>query len=142
MNALAQLSILSLIMTPEERRLLSHVGIKKTLNPPAKFTSLEIRYYEMLKEMKIDFIPQYPLCGRFYDAFLPKEKIILEFDGTFWHPKTEADAKYAHQKKSFKVDVLKNKYAREYGLKIYRIREESPITSTQLRKLIVEGTIE
>jgi hypothetical protein len=140
MISLASRSIFFNILTQEQRTLLPHVGIKKILNPPQAFTALEIHYYNMLTELKIEFVPQYPLCGRFYDAYLPKYNVLLEFDGTFWHPKTEEEAVYNHQKKSFKVDKLKNKYAKDYGITLYRIREEEPITSTQL-KLLIEGKL-
>jgi very-short-patch-repair endonuclease len=129
-------SIFSGILTDDQKRLLPHVGIKKILNPPKHYTSLENRYYNMLKEINVKFVPQFPLNGRYYDAYIPEKNLLLEFDGTFWHPKTEADAKYDHQKKAFKVDQLKNRYAKERGIKILRIREEAPITSTQLKELI------
>lgn len=138
METITSLSIFHGLMTPDQKRLLPHVGIKKILNPPNKYTSLENRYYNMLNEIGIKFVPQYPLNGRYYDAFIPEKNILLEFDGTFWHPKTEADAKYAHQKKSFKVDRLKDRYAKERGLTIFRIREEAPMTSEQLKTLIME----
>lgn len=136
----ATLSIFHGIMTEEQKKLLPHVGIKRILNPPNHYTSLENRYYNMLKEIGITFVPQYPLSGRYYDAYIPDKNLLLEFDGTFWHPKTESDAKYDHQKKSFKVDRLKDKYAKERGIRIYRIREEAPMTSTQLKALIEEGS--
>jgi very-short-patch-repair endonuclease len=115
---------------------MKYVGVKKTLKPNLNFTSLERKYYHMLKELDVYYVPQYPMGGRFYDAYLPDHNILFEFDGTFWHPKTQADAKYGFQKKSMRVDELKNKMASDKGYKIIRIREEEPITSEQMRKLI------
>jgi len=124
-------------MTTQQRELMSHIGIRRLIKPSkAKFTSLEIRYYDMLTEIGVKFVPQYPMDGRFYDAYLPEKKVLLEFDGSFWHPKTEKDATYEHQKKNFKVDRLKDQYAKERGLKLYRIREDEPINSFQLRELV------
>lgn len=125
-----------MVLTKSERRRLKFVGVKKTMKPPTNFTSLEIKYYNMLDEIGVYFVPQYPIGGRFYDAYLPDENILFEFDGTFWHPKTQADAKYGFQKKSMRVDELKNKMASDKGYKIIRIREEEPITVEQMKELI------
>jgi hypothetical protein len=74
--------------------------------------------------------------GRYYDAYLPDQNILLEFDGSFWHPKSKDDCKYIFQKKSMEVDKLKNKMAVDKGMKIIRIREESPVTTAEMKKLI------
>lgn len=90
----------------------------------------------MLKQLDVYYIPQYPMGGRYYDAYLPDQNILFEFDGSFWHPKTENDIKYDFQKKAIKVDALKNEMAKKKGMRIIRIREDEPITSEQMRKLI------
>jgi len=115
---------------------MSFVGIKKTLKPEVKATSLENFYYMMLNELDVDYIPQFPLGGRYYDAYLPDHNILFEFDGTFWHPLNKAEAKYGFQKKSMRVDEQKNKMAKDKGYRMIRIREEAPITTEQMRKLI------
>ena len=74
--------------------------------------------------------------GRFYDAYLPDENILFEFDGSFWHPKNEAACKYPFQKRSIVVDKLKNEMALKKGIKIIRIREDEPITTEQMKGLI------
>lgn len=130
-----QPSIFDNICDAEKKLLLSR-GIKKFSKSTKKFTSLEILYYNMLKELKIKYIPQYPLSGKFYDAYLPDYKILLEFDGTFWHPSELKYATYDHQKKNFFNDIKKDKYAKDYGLTLYRIREGSLMTSEKLKKLI------
>lgn len=129
-------SIFSKVLSSSERKRMKHLGIKKTLNPSLHFTNLERKYYLMLKELDVFYIPQYPMGGRFYDAFLPDENILFEFDGSFWHPLTEEDCKYDFQKKNMKVDVIKNDMAKKKGMRIIRIREEEPITKDQLKKLI------
>jgi very-short-patch-repair endonuclease len=129
-------SILDQVLSKNERRHLKHVGIKKTLKPSANFTSLERKYYLMLKDIGVYYVPQYPMGGRYYDAYLPDQNILLEFDGSFWHPKSKDDCKYIFQKKSMEVDKLKNKMAEDKGIRIIRIREESPITTTEMKKLI------
>jgi len=130
-------SILDKVLTKHERRRMKYVGLKKTLKPSDKrFTSLERKYYLMLKNLDVYYVPQYPMGGRYYDAYLPDQNILFEFDGSFWHPKNEDDAKYDFQKKAFKVDELKNKMAEKKGMKIIRIREDEPITLEQMKKLI------
>ena len=76
-------SILDQVLTKNERRHLKHVGIKKTLKPSANFTSLERKYYMMLKDIGVYYVPQYPMGGKVYDAFLHDENILFEFDGSF-----------------------------------------------------------
>ncbi len=130
------LSILDKVLSKNERRYLKHVGLKQTLKPKLNFTSLERKYYYMLKEIGVYYVPQYPMGGRYYDAYLPDQNILFEFDGSFWHPKNEDDAKYDFQKKAMKVDEIKNKIAKKKGMKIIRIREDEPITMEQMKKLI------
>lgn len=129
-------SILDQVMTKSERKRMRHVGLKQTLKPRKNFTSLERKYYSMLKNLGVDYVPQYPLGGRYYDAYLPDHNILFEFDGSFWHPKNEDDAKYAFQKKAMKVDEIKNQLAEKKGIKIIRIREDEPITTEQIKELI------
>lgn len=129
-------SIFSGILSASERSRMKYVGIKKTLKPRTNFTNLERKYYLMLKELDVFYVPQYPMGGRFYDAFLPDRNILLEFDGSFWHKEKLEDCKYDFQKKSMKVDALKNSMAKEKGIKIIRIKENEPITKEQLKKLI------
>lgn len=129
-------SILDQVMSKSERKRMRHVGIKHTLKPKTKFTSLERKYYLMLRNLGVDYVPQYPMGGRYYDAYLPDHNILFEFDGSFWHPKNKEDAKYSFQKKSMKVDELKNKMAENKGIKIIRIREDEPISTEEMKKLI------
>jgi very-short-patch-repair endonuclease len=130
-------SIFENILSKNERRYLKHVGIGKILRPSQiRYTGLERKYYMMLKSLGVFFVPQYPLEGRYYDAYLPDHNILFEFDGSFWHPKTEKEAIYGFQKKAIKVDKLKNEIAKKEGMKIIRIREESPITVEEMKKLI------
>lgn len=129
-------SILDQVMTKNERKLLRFVGIKRTLKPCTKSTSLERYYYMMLTELDVKYIPQFPLGGRYYDAYLPDHNILLELDGAFWHPKTLEECKYGFQKKSMRVDALKNKMATDKGYRIIRVREDEPVTTEEMRALI------
>lgn len=129
-------SLLDKVLSKNERRRLQYVGINRTLKPRGNFTGLERKYYLMLKDLNVYYIPQYPLDGRIFDAYLPDHNILLEFDGAFWHPTTIKDCKYGFQKKNMEVDKMKNAIAEKHGHKIIRIREDDPITTAELRKLL------
>ena len=129
-------SIFDKVLSSSERKRMKYVGIKKTLKPRLNFTNLERKYYLMLKDLNVFYVAQYPMGGRYYDAFLPDQNILLEFDGSFWHKEKLEDCKYDFQKKNMKVDKLKNRMAKEKGMKIIRIKENEPITQEQLKELI------
>lgn len=129
-------SIFDGILSNSERRRMQYVGINKILKPRLNFTSLERKYYLMLKDLDVYYVPQYQLEGKYYDAFLPDHNILLEFDGSFWHPSTKAECKYDCQKKNMENDQVKDEIAKRHSIKLIRIREEKPITTEQLKKLI------
>ena len=119
-------------------RHMGYVGIHRILKPRVHFTSLEQKYYMMLKTLNVFYVPQYKLDGRFFDAYLPDYNLLVEFDGSFWHPETVNDCKYECQKKNYVVDKLKNEIAKRSGHKILRIRENKPVTTQELRQLLKE----
>lgn len=48
-------------------------------------TLLELKFEDLLKSLNIDFISQYTMCGYNFDYYVPKNNIIIEVDGDFWH---------------------------------------------------------
>jgi very-short-patch-repair endonuclease len=122
-------------------RHMGYVGIHRILKPRVHFTSLEQKYYMMLKTLNVFYVPQYKLDGRFFDAYLPDYNLLVEFDGSFWHPETVNDCKYECQKKNYVVDKLKNEIAKRSGHKILRIRENKPVTMQELRQLLKESKL-
>lgn len=119
-------------------RQMGYVGIHRILKPRGHFTSLEQKYYVMLKTLNVFYVPQYKLNGRFFDAYLPDYNLLIEFDGSFWHPESVNDCKYECQKKNYVVDKLKNEIAKLNGHNILRIRENKPITPVEFRKILNE----
>lgn len=101
-------------------------ALKNNFNKP---TSLEKKYYSLLKDEKIKFEPQYELEGRWFDAYLPAYNTLLEFDGDFWHKESLNECQYDFQRKSYYVDQLKTKLAKKYGMKLIRIKESNPVSS-------------
>lgn len=122
-------------------RHMGYVGIHRILKPRGHFTSLEQKYYMMLQSLNVFYVPQYKLDGRFFDAYLPDYNLLVEFDGSFWHPETVNDCKYECQKKNYVVDKLKNEIAVTNGHKILRIRENKPVTAQELRQLLKESKL-
>lgn len=106
-------------------------GLKKGLfnsrkKLPNKF---EQRLYNILKVENIEFIPQYELGGKFYDAYLPDYNTLIEFDGNFWHKDTLEECIYPIQKRNLKNDKRKDFIAKVNGYKLIRIKELDYITS-------------
>ena len=113
---------------------ISHSGFEAAWGK--KETALERRYYDMLNSEQIEFIPQYELAGKLYDAYLIHEKVLLEFDGTFWHPSSLDECQYEWQKSNFVNDRAKDEIAKTHGLKLVRVREDEPVNS--IKGLLVD----
>lgn len=94
-----------------------------------KETSLEEKYYNMLKSENIDYIPQYELGGKLYDAYIPKENTLLEFDGNFWHPLSLKECQYEWQVDNYYNDRQKDDIAKINNIRLVRIREDADIIS-------------
>lgn len=100
----------------------SSIGFKKIFSPNGN-TSLEEKLYRQLELEKINFIPQFVLDYKIYDAYLPDFNLIIEIDGTFWHPTSLSECKYEFQKKSYFNDLEKENLLKQKGIKLMRIRE-------------------
>ena len=97
--------------------------------PSVNGNKFETRIYDILKECNIEYIPQYEIENKFYDAYIPSLGILLEFDGGFFHKKRLVECKYGIQKKNYFNDLLKNKIAKKHNLKLIRIPEKMIIGS-------------
>jgi hypothetical protein len=94
-----------------------------------KETSLEEKYYNMLKTENIEYIPQYELSGKIYDAYLPSYNTLLEFDGVFWHPISLKECQYEWQIGNYHNDRQKDEIAKSNNMRLIRIREDVPVDS-------------
>lgn len=54
---------------------------------------------------------------------MPDFNLIIEIDGTFWHPTSLSECKYEFQKKSYFNDLEKENLLKQKGIKLMRIRE-------------------
>jgi len=85
-------------------------------------TKPEVDYEENLQKLGINYLKEYNLDNKFFDFYIPDEKLLIEIDGVFWHPLTLEECKYEVQKRNFKNDIIKNNIAEKYELKLLRIR--------------------
>lgn len=81
-------------------------------------TDIEIIVEQILQELKIDYIPQYPISSFVCDFFV-KPRLIIEADGVYWHSLP----------KNMERDLRKDKYLESKGFSVLRlpgdkIREE------------------
>lgn len=100
----------------------SKKGFEKIFSPFGD-TSLETRVYSMLEKENIKYIKKYELNGKIFDAYIPINNLLIEIDGTFWHPMTLNECKYQFQIESYHNDRLKETIAKNNGIRLIRIRE-------------------
>jgi very-short-patch-repair endonuclease len=92
-------------------------------------TAFETRMYAILTADGLKFEKQWPIDGKRFDAYLPEQKILIEFDGNFWHPMSIDECKYEWQISNYHNDIEKNEIAKTTGLRLIRIRETDEIVS-------------
>lgn len=78
-------------------------------------TSIELKVYEVLKDMGILFETQKLINGRFcVDAYIPSLNLVVEVDGGYWHSLP----------KIIKKDKAENAYLTKCGYNLIRLTEE------------------
>jgi very-short-patch-repair endonuclease len=99
-------------------------------NPsPYSNTKPEKKFKKILKELNIDFQPQFELYYdetryKIYDFLLIGKKILVEIDGDYWHGNPEKFEILDEQQKYVKInDKFKNELAEKNGYEIYRFWE-------------------
>ena len=78
---------------------------------------------EIIKNKGYSYIEQFEIDGYFYDSYIPEKKLIVEFDGDYWHPKTIQDCVNSRLKRQWNIDRYKDDLAKKNGYEIIRIRE-------------------
>ena len=84
---------------------------------------------DFLEKLNVEYVYQYEAkdIGRFYDFFLPKQRVLIEIDGSYFHadPRvvSEEDIRPMH-KRNKRVDALKDRWALLHGIPIIRIWEK------------------
>ena len=87
-----------------------------------KISKPEKEFAKTLKDKKIKYIQQYEMGGYFFDFYIPEENLLIEIDGSFYHPLRIEDCVYDIQKNNFSRDIKKTKVALDLGFKLERIR--------------------
>ena len=83
---------------------------------------------DFLDRLGVKYIRQFEARSikRFYDFYLPKENLLIEVDGGYWHsdPRVIKENELTPtQKKNKRVDKIKDEWALLHGIPIYRIWE-------------------
>jgi very-short-patch-repair endonuclease len=94
----------------------SNKSMKNKISKPEK------EYAKQLKNDGVEYKQQYFVNGYFFDFYLPKQNLLVEIDGKFYHPLKEEDCIYAMQKHNFERDIKKTKVALDMGFNLKRIR--------------------
>lgn len=56
----------------------------------ADITSIEHAMHEMLDELDVEYIIQFPIGEMHVDIFIPSVQLVVECDGDYWHGRTGA----------------------------------------------------
>lgn len=113
------------IFTPEFGKKIALANMKRDMK---KKSQAEENFVNHLKSVGLDAKEDkwFNLDGKTkcYDAYLYEERLLIEFDGLYWHG-LDREEKYTNtQIKGMANDLAKNKIAREQGWKLIRIRED------------------
>jgi len=113
-----------------------NTGIKPKKKKPIKEKSLnygtsklEVYFMEnFLDKLGVNYKYQYEVLsiGRTYDFYIPSSNVLIEVDGNYFHnnPLTNKKPPNRMQKKSMRVDELKNKWALTNGIVLLRVWEK------------------
>lgn len=90
-------------------------------------SKLEVKFAkEFLDKLGVEYVYQFKAesIGRFYDFFLPKENVLIEVDGDFYHSfGLVYEDMSPMQKRNRRVDKQKDHWALINGIPIIRIWE-------------------
>jgi len=76
---------------------------------------LEKRGGELLKELNIEFKEQHLIEKKFLvDVFIPKDRLVIQWDGEYWHSKPKRKA----------LDKSQDSYMRKCGYKVLRFTDK------------------
>lgn len=82
-------------------------------------TSIELKIERELKKRNVYYKKQTPLLNRtIVDFYLPRYRIVIYCDGTFWHK-----SKWAEEQRVIEKDRKQNKFLISNGYKVFRFPE-------------------
>lgn len=116
--------------TTTDKQRMRQSGINSCLSQSSRrgLNGLEMAGRKILEEMgyilKADFLEQAVLCGNVVDVYFPKQKVIIQWDGDYWHGNPSVRKTItAYQKKQADRDIRQDKHFSENGFRILRIWE-------------------
>lgn len=92
-----------------------------------KKSKIEIKFEVLLSLLDITFIYQYDFKNRLFDFYIPKNNILIEVDGDFFHcnPNTKhSEVIYETQLLTKKNDEFKNKLCQNHNITLLRYWEK------------------
>ena len=113
-------------------------GKKAFLSCP-RISKLELKFQKILKELHINFIPQFDFKLGFADILI-KPNLILFIDGDFWHGNPIRFENFSQKQMAQKIkDERQNIFLRLKGYKVIRIWEWDlkDLDDNQIRELIL-----
>lgn len=107
---------------PERREMLLRMNVNQQI---AKTNNLEVKGYKLLNDLGFVYEPQKMLFDKFcVDAVCEKQKIILQFDGDYWHGNPARFFVFTErQKKRSTLDRSQDAYLQKCGYQIIRLWE-------------------
>jgi very-short-patch-repair endonuclease len=120
----ARESLIDLYENHPEKRLNARMA---KLRKSGKKTYIEQRMANLLDELSVEYIFQYPILRYNADFAIPDLKIVIECDGEYWHKDKEADLKRQKRIENEGWTVLRftgseiNKKIEEVKLEIIRV---------------------
>lgn len=105
-----------------------------------KANGFERKMYQLLEDDKIRYFKEYriPKTTKFYDVYLPDMKLLIEFDGDYYHKTQYNECRNDMQKKNYFNDKEKDVLAAKNGYKLIRITETESKDIVSIKKLIIE----
>lgn len=105
-----------------------------------KQTKIETIGYQILDELNLNYKPQYLIAEKFCVDALVNNKLVVQFDGDYWHGNSE---KYpvldSRQKRRQNLDKSQDKYLSKCGYKILRIWEHEFANLDSVRNKIIQS---
>jgi very-short-patch-repair endonuclease len=99
-------------------------------------TKPEVSVQNILKKNNIEFISPFVLKNKIYDLYIPKNNLIIEVDGCYWHSKNiDVNNMNEQQIRRWRNDRFKDNLAKRNGYKLMRIWEDE-IDETTLTERI------
>jgi very-short-patch-repair endonuclease len=96
----------------------------------------------ILKSIGIHFQTQHPIGPFIVDAFIPSSKLVVQFDGDYWHGHpSKLNPSNRIQKSIMTRDKSNNAYMKKRGLNVLRLWEHDLLNRPDHCKILLEKAI-